>query len=206
MYLKSISGKILFEGRFSSVKKGVEMAVESKVDLSQIDLRRANLMGAHMDHAIMPQACFWGANLNDANMSGGDFNNSDFRTANFVDTCLAESSCIEADFSGAYFSRTIFRQADLSRAQFSCPSIFSLDLADAHTLKGAIYSHMGEEDCDLSHAPLIIRGLEQPLVFMDDTVLIGTKSIKTSMRRAVLESILIPIAQGNIMESEELKV
>lgn len=205
MYLKSVEGKILFEGRFSSVKKGVEMAVEKKADLSRIDLRHANLMGARIDHAIMPQACFWGANLNSANMSAGNFTNSDFRTANFADTCLAESTCEGADFSGSYFSRTIFRQADLSSTRFSCPSIFSIDLVEAGTLRGAIYSHMGEEDCDLSHAPLIIRGLERPLIFMDDTVLIGTKSIKIPMREAILESILIPIENCKIMESEEVK-
>lgn len=205
MYLKSIKGKILFEGRFPSIKKGVEMAVESKTDLSAIDLRGANLMGAQMDHALMPQACFWGANLNSANMSGGDFSGSDFRTANFANSCLAESDCTGADFSGAYFSSTIFRQADLSNTRFSCPSIFSIDLVDAAALTGAIYSHLGEEECDLSHAPLIIRGLERPLIFMDDTVLIGTKAIKIPMREAILESILAPIENCNIMESEGVK-
>ena len=202
MYLKSVEGKILFEGRFSSVKKGLEMAVEAKADLRKIDLRRANLMGAQIDGAIMPEACFWGANLKSANMAEGDYRGGDFRTANLADTCLAESNCAGVDFTGAYFSRTLVRQADLSETRFSCPSIFSIDLAEAACLTGAIYSHMGETDCDLSHAPLIIKGLPQSLVFMDDTVLIGTRAVKISMREAVLEGILQPIENFKIMQSE----
>lgn len=204
MYLKSTAGKILFEGRFSSLKKGVEMAVEAGVVLAKIDLRYANLMGAQMDGAIMPEACLWGANLNNSNMSAGDFTGADFRTANFVDTCLAESCCSGTDFSGAYFSRAIFRQTDLSGARFSCPSIFSIDLVEARTLENAVYSHMGEVDCDLSHAPLIIKGLPQTLIFMDDTVLVGTKCLKIPMRENILQSLLQPIENIKIMESERL--
>lgn len=204
MYLKSIDGKILFEGRFSCVKKGLEMAVEAGIPLPKINLRHANLMGAQIDHAIMPQACFWGANLNGANMSEGTFEGSDFRTANLVDTCLAESSLEGSDFSGAYFSRAIIREAVLSNTRFSCPSIFSIDLAEASDLQGAIYSHMGEEDCDLSHAPLVIKGLPKTLIFMDDTVLVGTRSIKIPLREDILRAILIPIEQSKIEESEGL--
>lgn len=190
MYLKSIEGKILYEGRFSSVKKGIEMAVEEKRDLSGINLRYANIAGAQIDGVQMAGACFWGANLNGANMASGNFEGCDFRTANFLDTCLAESNCQKADFSGAYFSRTIFRQADLSKTRFSCPSIFSIDLPEVETLEGAIYSHLGETDCDLSHAPLIIHGLKQPMVFMDDSVLVGTDIQKISLREILIHNIL----------------
>lgn len=199
MYLKSVGGKILFEGRFSSVKRGVEMAVEDGVLLSGIDLRQANLSGVHMDGAKMSGACFWGANLNSANMSSGDFQGCDFRTANFLNTCLAESVCTDADFSGSYFSRTIFRNADLSNTRFSCPSVFSIDLIEAKTLEGAIYCHLGEVDCSLSHAPLIIRGLKRPLIFMDDTVLVGTNLEKIALRADLEQGILDQIGHCKIL-------
>ena len=200
MYLKSTEGKILFEGRFTSVKKGVEMAVEAKHSLDKIDLRQANLAGAQMDDAQMKEACFWGANLNGANMSGGNFEKADFRTANLLDTCLAEANCTDIDFSGAYFSRTVLRETDLTQTRFSCPSVFSVDLVEAKHLTGAIYSHLGEVDCDLSHPPLIIRGLMQPLIFMDDTVLVGQNLRKIALREAVLQSILMPIGEQKILE------
>ena len=199
MYLKSIKGKIIFEGRFSSVRQGVELAVEAGENLNEINLRQANLAGAQMDGAQMDRACFWGANLNATNMAAGHFNKADFRTAHFLDTCLAESQCAGADFSGAYFSRTIFRAADLSKTCFSCPSIFLADLSDVKTLKAAIYSHLGEVDCDLSHAPLIIRGLKRPLVFMDDSVLVGTNLQKSALREVLAQRILDQIQQQKIL-------
>jgi uncharacterized protein YjbI with pentapeptide repeats len=190
MYLKSVDGKILFEGRFANVRQGVEMAVESGEALHHINLRGANLSGAQLDNAKMEKACFWGANLNDTNMSEGVFEGADFRTANFVDSCMAEADCTSANFDGAYFSRTIFTGAHLQRTQFSCPSIFTIDLSHTAGLEGAIYSHLGEVDCDLSHAPLIIRGLHKPMIFMDDHMLIGTDVKKIALRQTVLESIL----------------
>jgi uncharacterized protein YjbI with pentapeptide repeats len=190
MYLKSVDGKILFDGCFSNVKQGLEMAVESGVSLQGINLRSANLAGAQLDNAKMEKACFWGANLNGTNMSDGNFEKADFRTAHFLDTCLAEANCEDANFEGAYFSRTIFTDTNLCKAQFSCPSIFTIDLSHVAGMEGAIYSHLGEVDCDLSHAPLIIRGLSKPMIFMDDCMLIGNDLKKISMRNAVLESIL----------------
>ena len=190
MYLKSVDGKILFEGRFSNVRQGVEQAVEKNVDLTFVDLRAANLSGAQMDRAQMPYACLWGANLNGANMAEGNFKEADFRTANFLDTCLAEADCSDANFDGSYFSRTILTHSNLQRAQFSCPSIFTTDLSHTATMQGAIYSHLGEVDCDLSHAPLIIQGLPKPVIFMDDCLLIGSEYKKIALREIVLAAIL----------------
>lgn len=200
MYLKSVDGKILYEGRFSSVKQGVEMAVSDGVVLDNINLRQANLAGVDMDKAKMAQACFWGANLKGADMSDGDFTKADFRTANFLDTCLVDTFCAGANFDGAYFSRTILRGADLSQTRFSCPSIFTTDLVEVRAMEGAIYSHLGEVDCALSHAPIIIRGLQKPLIFMDDVALVGGKIKQINLRSAVLKGILEPIAQEKLME------
>lgn len=200
MYLKSVSGKIIYEGRFSNVRQGVEMAVADKCPLKNINLRQANLMGAQIDGAYMPDACFWGANLNSANMTEGDFSGADFRTVNLPDTCLAEADCTGADFSGAYFSRTIFRAANLSQTRFSCPSLFSIDLSDIRTLEGAIYSHLGEVDCDLSHAPLIISGLQKQLVFMDDSVLVGTDIKKIALRELVSAGIFDTISAQRLLQ------
>ncbi|HPD82776.1 MAG: pentapeptide repeat-containing protein [Alphaproteobacteria bacterium] len=123
-------------------------------------------------------------------MSEGNFQNADFRTANFLDTCLVEADCEGANFEGAYFSRTLFTYANLCKTQFSCPSLFTIDLAGVKTLEGAVYSHLGEVDCDLSHAPLIIRGLHKPLIFMDDYTIIGAEIRKIALRQHVLEAIL----------------
>lgn len=190
MYLKSVDGKILFEGRFTNIRQGVEMAVADKCDLTAINLRKVNLSNVQMDNAIMPKACLWGANLNEANMTSGKFEGADFRTANLLNSCLAEADCAEVNFEGAYFSKTIFTDCDLSKTKFSCPSIFNVELAEVASLEGAIYSHLGEIDCDLSHAPLIIRGLHKPFIFMDDVTLVGNDLHEIALRQHVLEAIL----------------
>jgi uncharacterized protein YjbI with pentapeptide repeats len=175
MYLKSINEEILFEGRFHSIKQGLEMAVADKVDLKGVNLRKANLKNALLDDAKLDGACLWGARLDKADMTGCDLTGADLRTAHLRDTCLAEARCVNADFRGAYFSRAILRGADLSHTRYSCPSFLMLDLTEIASLKKAIYSHRGEVDCDLSKAPITICGLEKPLVFVDDKVLIGTE-------------------------------
>lgn len=194
MYLKSIDGKILFEGKFFNARQGVEMAVEAGETLNYINLRGENLSGAQLDNAKMENACFWGANLAGAHMSDGNFGKADFRTANFLDTCLAEANCEAANFEGSYFSKTIFIGTNLRKAKFSCPSIFTIDLSHTSGMTGAIYSHLGEVDCDISHAPLIIKGLHKPMVFMDDCTLIGSDLKQISMREAVLTAVLDSIS------------
>ncbi len=185
MYLKSLSGKILFEGRFHSVRQGVEMAIAEGVNLSGANLRKANLLNAMMDGANLKGACFWGANLTGADMAGCDLSQADFRTASLAGVCLAQADATKADFSGAYFSRTIIREADLTQTRFSCPSLFTLDLNEAGSLKNAIYCHRGEVDCDLSMMPIVIRGLEKPLVFMGDKVLIGTELNQSPIKEMI---------------------
>lgn len=198
MYLKSVDGKVLYEGRFSNIRQGVEQAVEKKIDLTEINLRCANLAGGSFDAAIMPRACLWGANLTDVDFSGAELEEADFRATTLLNSCLAESNCANSNFEGAYFSKTIVTQADLKGCKFSCPSLFQINLAEAKTLQGSIYSHLGEDECDLSHAPLIINGLMKPMIFMDNHVLIGGDLRLSNMRERLLSSILHEIENEKI--------
>ena len=68
MYLKSISGDVLFEGYFRTVKRAVEAAVREDVCLDGINLRNANLAQVNLDNAQIQGACLWGANLTGANI------------------------------------------------------------------------------------------------------------------------------------------
>lgn len=205
MYLKSVEGKILFEGKFTNVKSGVEQAVEQGINLEKIDLRKANLAGAYLDDAKMAGACFWGANLASTDMTGGDFTNADFRAANFLDTCLAEANCENANFEGAYFSRTIMTDTNLTNCQFSCPSLFTLNLSDIQSLKGSIYSHLGEQDCNLSNIPLIIRGLPKQMIILDDSVIWGGSVKKIDMRDEVLGALENLIQAKNLHQFNSLE-
>lgn len=190
MYLKSVDGKILYEGRFANIRQGVKQAVKKKIDLTNINLKGANLAGGQFDDAIMPKACLWGANLTDSNFTAATLKGSDFRASQLLNCCLAEADCSESNFDGAYFSRTILTVTDLSQCQFSCPSLFQNNLADVKTLSGSIYSHLGEEDCSLSYTPLIIQGLPKRMIFMDQHAIIGSDLKKTDMRDRLFQAIL----------------
>lgn len=173
MYLKSVSGETLFKSSHITIREAVEEAVAEGVCLKGINLRKAKLQGAQLDMAKMTDACFWGADLTSADMSDGCFDSADFRTAILKDACLAEGSFIDVNFHGAHCSQMIIDGADFSNTRFSCPSIFSCDLGGVSCLEGAIYSHHGEVDCALSSAPIIIKGLNQPVVIMRRDILIG---------------------------------
>ncbi|MAZ75955.1 MAG: hypothetical protein CMH31_01485 [Micavibrio sp.] len=174
MRLQSVCGDTLFKSSHLTIKESVEEAISEGVCLDGINLRKANLSGARLDMAKMPNACFWGADLTGADMSDGCFDGADFRTAVLKDACLSEGSFISANFHGAYCSQMLIDGADFTKARFSCPSIFSCDLSTTSHLDGAIYSHHGEIDCPLSNAPIIIKGLDQPVVIMGQDILIGS--------------------------------
>lgn len=174
MRILSVSGEALFKSSYITIKESVEEAVSEGIDLFNANLRKADLSGANLDMAQMKGACLWGANLTGTNMSDCELEGVDFRASILKDTCLSYSNCRSANFHGAYFSKTLIDGVDLSQAQFSCPSIFSCELQEAASLNDATYAHHGEIECSLSQAPLVIRGLEKPIIIMDNDILIGT--------------------------------
>ena len=178
MYLKSVSGETLFKSSHVTIKEAVEEAVAEGGRLDGINLRKAKLQGAKFDMAKMSGACFWGADLTGADMRDGCFDDADFRTTILKDACLSEGSFIDTNFHGAHCSQMLIDGVNFSNARFSCPSIFSCDLSSVSHLDGAIYSHHGEVDCPLSSAPIIIKGLNQPVVIMEKDILIGAEHNK----------------------------
>jgi len=197
MYLKSIDGNVIFEGYFHTIKRAIEAAIRENVCLDNIDLRYANLSQANLDSAQMKGACLWGVNLTGVNMSGVEMAGADCRNANFKDCCLAESDCSYVDFRGSYFSCTLLRQADLSYTKFSCPSIFKNNLQEAKILKGAVYNHRGEDDCDLSQAPIVISGAEKPIILFKDKILIGHFLYDKGIYQKIITHFLKPIKKEN---------
>jgi len=190
MRLKSVTGEVIFEGYFHTVKRAVEAAVQEYVCLNNVDLRNANLSQANLDGAQMKGACLWGANLTDVNMAGAEMIGADCRKALLQECCLAESNCSKIDFRGSYFSRTIVTQTNLSNTKFSCPSVFSLNFQDVKTLKDAVYSHRGEVDCDLSVPPIMIHGLPKNIILMKDKVIIGTSLYDAPLQDKIFDSFL----------------
>lgn len=166
---------MLFEGRFTTLRRCVEAAIHDNIDLTGVNLRGGMLRHACLDGARMRGACLWGAQLEKVQMSGGDFTGADFRTAYLKEACIAQSSCEGCDFRGAYFTGAIVRDSYFDAAEFSCPSIFTVPWEEAAGLHGAVYWHRGEVACALSKVPLVISGLPRRIVMMENHVLIGNE-------------------------------
>ncbi len=147
MYIYSLSGTILYEGNFKTMRRCVEAAVIKGVDLSRANLRGINLRYAKLDTAKLNGACLWGVDLSHADIAGAYLYETDFRASALRQTCLAESDARGADFRGAFFDRAIFRAGQFDRAQFSCPSLFSCALEEAESFESAVYWHLGETAC-----------------------------------------------------------
>ena len=164
MFLKSISGEILYEGPFKTARRCIEAAVREKVNLSEANLRGVNLRYARIDEARLHGACLWGADLTHADCAGACMTQTDMRATTLKDACLAESDFSDADFRGAYFENTIIRAGIFDRARFSCPSVFSCDWEEAGSLRAAIYWHLGEIACALPiHLPLVRPAVTLPV-------------------------------------------
>lgn len=188
MLLKTISGKVIFEGYFHTIKRAVEAAIRENISLDYIDLRQANLSGAELDGASFNHASFWGANLRHANMAGVSINYADCRNADLKEACLAESTCINTDFRGSFMAQVLLRNTNLSGTKFSCPSLFLNNLNEVLSLKNSIYYHKGEVNCDLSYAPLMINSLSKPIILLKDKVLIGNNLYEINIHDVVFSN------------------
>ncbi len=186
MYLKNLMGDVLIGGRFRSVAGVLKFAISSGVCLEDVDLRNSNLAGVDLDGVSMRRASLWGANLSGANFSGCDFSGADLRLANLKDSCVSSSNFSHCDFRGAYFSKTIINEANFSHCKFSCPSFFSVDLSVASSFDSACYIHEGEVECKLSRVPLVVQGLQWPVVILNDSVLIGGRLYKGNSDDTIL--------------------
>jgi hypothetical protein len=101
-----LTGAVLFEGDYASLKACVEAAVVRGADLSGADLRGADLRGADLRGADLRRAILRDAVLRDAVLSD----------AVLSDAVLSDAVLRGADLRGAILSDADLRGADLRRA------------------------------------------------------------------------------------------
>lgn len=175
MFIKSLSGNVLFESDHKTVRGALEYCAGRGVDLTGADLRRAKLSHVNLDGLKATKAQFWGADFTGTDLGYADLRRADLRNANFTGTCLAETDISRADLRGAYFNRTILENTRLDHILVSCPSFWDCDLQSAASFKGLIFSHKGEYDALLDTVPFVIRGLKQRLVMAGEFCFWGNR-------------------------------
>lgn len=172
MIIQSLSGKKIFETRHKRMRDTLEEAVCKGIDLSFADVRGHKLSGAALDGIIAAGASFWGADLSGTDIGYATLHAADFRCADVSDACFAHSNVTGANMTGAYFGGTILESAVMDRVRVSCPSFWSNDLQSMKSMIGLVYIHKGEEEFVVDK-PLIIRGMERPLVLQENLCLWG---------------------------------
>ena len=113
--IKTLSGKVLFEGEFESILAAVTKAAEGYVNLSDAYLSGANLS----DAKNLSGANLSGAYLRGTNLSGADLSGANLSGANLSGAYLSGANLSDAYLRGAYLIGANLRYAYLRGAYLS---------------------------------------------------------------------------------------
>lgn len=171
--ITNLNGEAIFTTTAPTFRAALEKAAAAGVNLQNADLRRRNLGNAMLDGATLAGADFSFANLTGANLSEADLRGARFAEAALYNTCLAYAMLQNTDFSGASFGAADIAGADLRGARFTTLSCFTLDFHLAKALLGAHYINPCGAHAPMSKTPLVIKGLQEPVIFLDEHIKIG---------------------------------
>ena len=129
------TGRILFEGNFSTMQDAIQEAVRRKVSLRRANLAYENIERAHIDGA-------------------------DLREADFTHTRARYIFARRANFSGALFDNTDIRNSELEEADLT-ETVWSGEFTQCHGVNfdNAIFKDVSWWNEIISHEPLIIHGM-----------------------------------------------
>ena len=167
------TGTVLFEGDFTTAKACVEQAVRDSVCLDYADLHNANLCNAMLDDALMRHARLDYANLTGANLSEARLDGTSFASATLHASCLCYSSLNNANFDSAQFGATDITGCALRKGRFSGLSAFTLNFIDAGVMDNCLYRSTAGVACPLSKPPLVLQGMDLPVILLDRHLKIG---------------------------------
>lgn len=170
---KTGQGDLLFQGDFDHIKETVEAAVNQGVCLDYVDLRGANLMNANLDEGHFNHARFDHANLTGANLCGAQLQSTRFLNATLYNTYLCEANLTGAQFFGSSFGGVDIAWADIKDTCFDTMTALDLNFSHSLIMKGAMFYDPTGVTCEMSHAPIVIKGLEYPIVLFDNHMKVG---------------------------------
>lgn len=170
--LRSKQHGLIYEGSHDRIKSTVETAIQEKIDLTGIDLTGMDLRNINLDGIHLANADFSNSDLSGANISEAKLESCDFSGATLFDTCFCYSEITSCLFKDSRFGLTDFSQAFLSHSVFSGFSALSVSFRNAELRMGNIFCHEGDK-IPLGMAPLHLQGLNFPVTFFGEKILIG---------------------------------
>lgn len=168
------SEKVIFSGHFLNFRACIEQAIADEVSLFQANLRGSNLLNAELDSGDFRQADFSGSNLSGANASECQMQGCNLSGVTLHGTVLCESNFNKAVFDAALFGATDVFGSILSDCYFSTLSAFTLNFSEAKTMTGSHFENPCGTLCPISRPPVVISGLNQTIIMMDEHIKIGT--------------------------------
>ena len=152
-----LTGAVLFEGEYGSLKLCVKAAVSARANLAGAYLAGANLAGAYLADANLARANLAGANLADANLA-----DANLAGANLARAYLADANLAGANLAGGLKVIALARRATRSdgyefflwrtdagfRVKAGC-RFFTMDEAWRHWEETRGGSPLGDESHDI---------------------------------------------------------
>ena len=132
--IKSIMGRLLFEGDFSCLSDAVSVAVKKHTDLRSADLGSADLSYADLRSANLRSADLSSADLSSANLSSANLSSANLSSADLRSADLSYADLSYADLSYADLRYADLRYADLSYADLSYADGAALAVAKTRIL------------------------------------------------------------------------
>jgi uncharacterized protein YjbI with pentapeptide repeats len=198
------TGEVIFSGLFENTKECLEHAVRKNICLDYVDLSHANLVNANLDDARMRQACMLGANLVNANLSEAVLDGCDFINSSLQNTFMCYSSLKGCNFEGTGFGATDIFGAVLSHCRFSTSSAFSLKFREAETMRGCVFKTTDSVTCQMSNPPIVIEGLDYPVIFTDHYVIINGHTLSLHNWRYNLPALIDARLIGFFEQNQEI--
>lgn len=165
--------KALYKGNFKTFRACVEQAVLDAVDLRGADFSNRNLLNAQLDGGNFSHANFANCNLSGANASECILTDANFSDTILFGTVLCESNMKGVNFSGASFGGTEVFDSTLDHCIFSTLSTFKVNLTETASMKESCFINSCGRSCPMTRPPLVIYGLQQPVILLDQHMKIG---------------------------------
>jgi len=177
------SGNVMFSLNTKSFKLCVEVAVETRTDLSEADLSGTDLSGANLSGATLSGTDLFWANLSGADLSGANLSGTDLSGANLYRTNFYRTNLSETDLSGTNLSGTNLSGATLSGTDLSGADLSEADLSEAN-LSGTDLCRTNFYRTNLSEADL--SGADLSGADLSGADLSGTDLCRTNFYRTNL--------------------
>ena len=131
--LNRFTGEAIIEKNVETIAELVDLAIKTRVNLTESNLTESNLTKADLTRANLYGANLYGANLTESNLTKADLTGSNLTGSNLTGSNLTGSNLTKADLTGAnlaganLYGANLYG-ADLTRANLAGANLYGANL------------------------------------------------------------------------------